>query len=100
CSPPCAAPPPTPFTPLADAPPPPRRTGWLIAISARLPVPLLLALRVAARRPRRVVVGVVSIAITVSGIFVVLVLNAFLTTQQPLAGGYDDAQVELLRQVL
>jgi putative ABC transport system permease protein len=82
---------------LADAARPPRRTGWLIAISARLPVPLLLALRVAARRPRRVVLGVVSIAITVSGIFVALILNAFLTTQ-PL--GYGDAQVALLRQVL
>jgi len=83
---------------LADSARPPRRTGWLIAISARLPVPLLLALRVAARRPRRVVLAMVSIAITVSGIFVALVLNTFLT--QPLAGGYDDAQVELLRQVL
>jgi putative ABC transport system permease protein len=57
-------------------------------------------LRVAARRPRRVVLGVVSIAITVSGIFVALVLNAFLTSQPP-AGGYpDDAQAGLLRQVL
>jgi ABC-type lipoprotein release transport system permease subunit len=84
---------------LADSARPPRRTGWLIAISARLPVPLLLALRVAARRPRRVVLGVVGIAITVSGIFVALVLNAFLTTQ-PLPGGYDDAQAGLLRQVL
>ena len=84
---------------LADSARPPRRTGWLIAISARLPVPLLLALRVAARRPRRVVLGVVSIAITVSGIYVALVLNAFLTTQ-PLPSGYDDAQVALLRQVL
>jgi ABC-type lipoprotein release transport system permease subunit len=84
---------------LADSARPPRRSGWLIALSARLPVPLLLALRVAARRPRPVVLGVASIAITVSGIYVALVLDAFLTTQ-PLAGGYDDAQVELLRQVL
>jgi ABC-type lipoprotein release transport system permease subunit len=84
---------------LADAARPPRRTGWLIAISARLPVPLLLAVRVAARRPRRVVLGMVSIAITVGGIFVALILDTFLTTQ-PLATGYDDAQVELLRQVL
>jgi ABC-type lipoprotein release transport system permease subunit len=83
---------------LADAARPPRRTGWLIAISARLPVPLLLALRVAARRPRRVALAVVSIAITVSGIYVALVLNAYLTTHPP--GGYDAAQVELLRQVL
>jgi len=52
---------------LADSARPPRRVGWLIAISARLPVPLLLALRVAARRPRRVVLGAASIAITVSG---------------------------------
>jgi ABC-type lipoprotein release transport system permease subunit len=83
---------------LADAPRPPRRVGWLIAISARLPVPLLLALRVAARRPRRAVLGVASIAITVSGIYVLLILNAFLTTQ-PLAG-YDAAQVQVLRHVL
>ncbi|MFC4587627.1 FtsX-like permease family protein [Sphaerisporangium corydalis] len=84
---------------LADAPRPPRRVGWLIAVSARLPVPLLLASRVAARRPRRVVLGVVSIAVTVSGIYVLLVLNAFLGSQ-PLTGGYDDAQVEVLRHVL
>jgi ABC-type lipoprotein release transport system permease subunit len=84
---------------LADSARPPRRTGWLIAISARLPVPLLLALRVAARRPRRAVLGVVSIAITVSGVFVALVLNAYLTAQ-PLTGGYDDAQAEMLRQIL
>ncbi|MEU4407108.1 FtsX-like permease family protein [Streptosporangium sp. NPDC023963] len=84
---------------LTDSPRLPRRIGWLIAISARLPVPLLLALRVAARRPRRVVLGAASIAITVSGIYVLLVLNAFLDTQL-LTGGYGDAQVEVLRHVL
>jgi ABC-type lipoprotein release transport system permease subunit len=84
---------------LADPARPPRRTGWLITISARLPVPLLLALRVAGRRPRRAALGVVGVAITVSGIVVALVLNAFLTSQ-PVAGGYDDAQVALLRRVL
>jgi ABC-type lipoprotein release transport system permease subunit len=83
---------------LADAARPPRRTGWLIALSARLPVPLLLALRVAARRPRRVVLGMVSIAITVSGIYFALVLNAVLT--RPLAGGPGIAQAGSMRQVL
>ena len=83
---------------LADAARPPRRSGWLIAISARLPVSLLLALRVAARRPRRVALAVASIAITVSGIYFALVLNAFLTTTPP--AEYGEAQVELLRQVL
>src|SRR5262249_40438610 len=84
---------------LADAPRPPRRIGWLIAVSARLPVPLMLALRVAARRPRRVVLGVVSIAITVSGIYVLLILNTFLGTQA-VNIGYDEAQVTVLRHVL
>jgi ABC-type lipoprotein release transport system permease subunit len=84
---------------LADSARSPRRTGWLIAISARLPVPLLLALRVAARRPRRVVLGVVSIAITVSAIVVALELNAELTAQR-LTGRLGDTQAELLSQVL
>jgi ABC-type lipoprotein release transport system permease subunit len=84
---------------LADAARPPRRTGWLIALSTRLPVPLLLALRVAARRPRRVVLAVVSIAVTVAGIYVLLVLNAFLGGQ-PGLGAYTEAQVAVLRQVL
>jgi putative ABC transport system permease protein len=61
---------------LADAARPPRRTAWLIGISARLPVPLLLGLRVAARRPRRVVLAVVSIAITVSGLVAALAAHA------------------------
>lgn len=84
---------------LTDAARPPRRTGWLIALSTRLPVPLLLALRIAARRPRRVVLGVVSIAVTVSGIYVLLVLNAFLG-DQPGTGAYTEAQVTVLRHVL
>jgi putative ABC transport system permease protein len=84
---------------LADAARPPHRTSWLIAVSARLPVPLLLALRVAARRPRRVALGVVSIAVTTSGIYSLLVLNAFLG-DQPGTGAYSEAQVAVLRHVL
>lgn len=84
---------------LADSPRPPRRAGRLIALSARLPVPLLLALRIAARRPRRAVLGAVSVAITISGIYVLLVLDAFLSTPQA-AGGYGEAQAEVLRRVL
>ncbi|MEE6263600.1 FtsX-like permease family protein [Plantactinospora sonchi] len=84
---------------LADAARPARRTGWLITLSARLPVPLLLALRVAARRPRRVVLAVFSIAVTVSGIYVLLVLNAVLG-DLPGTGAYSEAQVGVLRQVL
>ena len=57
---------------LADSARRPRRTRWLIAFSTRLPIPLLLGLRVIARRPRRVLLGVASIAVTVSGIVAVL----------------------------
>jgi hypothetical protein len=57
---------------LTDAARPPRRAPSLIAVSARLPVPLLLGLRMTARRPRRVVLSVVSIAITVTGIVAAL----------------------------
>ena len=84
---------------LADAVRSPHRTGWLIALSARLPVPLMLALRVAARRPRRTVLVVVSIAVTVSGIYILLVLNTFLS-EQPTIRAYSEAQVAVLRHVL
>jgi ABC-type antimicrobial peptide transport system permease subunit len=57
---------------LADSVRRPRRTRWLIALSTRLPVPLLLGLRVIARRPRRALLGVASIAVTVSGIVALL----------------------------
>jgi putative ABC transport system permease protein len=61
---------------LADAARAPRRLAWLVAISARLPVPLLFGLRMAARRPRRVILGVVSIAITVSGVVAAMAVDA------------------------
>jgi ABC-type lipoprotein release transport system permease subunit len=74
---------------LADAARPPRRTPWLIAISARLPVPLLLGLRVAARRPRRIVLSALSIAITVTGIVAVLAVRALVHQDAQLVGGTD-----------
>ena len=74
---------------LADAARPPRRMPWLIAISARLPVPLLLGLRVAARRPRRVVLSAASIAVTVTGIVTVLAARALLDQDAGLVGGTD-----------
>jgi putative ABC transport system permease protein len=62
---------------LADAAWQPRRRPWLIALSARLPVPLLLGLRLVARRPRRALLSVASVAVTTTGIVAVL---AFHTT--------------------
>jgi ABC-type lipoprotein release transport system permease subunit len=84
---------------LADAARPPRRTPWLIAISARLPVSLLLGFRMAARRPRRVVLSVLSIFITVTGIVAVLAANAEILQDAELVGGTDPNQ-ERANQVL
>lgn len=67
---------------LADAPRHPRRRAWATERSARLPVPLLLAVRLVARRPRRVVLCTLSIAVTVSGIVAVLFAHATLAASQ------------------
>jgi putative ABC transport system permease protein len=53
---------------LADSPRPPRR-GWLsIKLSAWLPVPLLLGVRLASRRRRRALLSAAGIAITVGAL--------------------------------
>ena len=67
---------------LADAARPPRRHARLTAYSTRLPVPLLLATRLAVRLPRRVLLGSLSIAVTVSGIVAVLFAHATLAISQ------------------
>ncbi len=58
---------------LADAARCPRRGRVLIVLSTWLPTPLLLGLRLAARRPRRAAVGTFSVAVTVAGIVAILV---------------------------
>jgi hypothetical protein len=79
---------------LADAARAPRRTAWLVAISARLPAPLLLGLRLAARRPRRAVLAVASIAITVSGIV------AALSAHADIGDGSSSVRADRLNSVL
>ncbi len=61
---------------LANAARPPRRRARLIAISRRLPVPLLLGVRLVARRPRRALLGAASVAVTMTGIVAVLTFHA------------------------
>jgi putative ABC transport system permease protein len=61
---------------LADAAWQPRRRAGLIALSARLPVPLLLGLRLVARRPRRALLSLASVAVTAAGIVAVLAFHA------------------------
>jgi ABC-type antimicrobial peptide transport system permease subunit len=51
---------------LNDAAHPPRRRPWLIAISAMLPIPILLGVRLVARRTRRTVLTSASLMIAVT----------------------------------
>jgi putative ABC transport system permease protein len=67
---------------LADSSRSPKRRKWMNTRSARLPVPLLLAVRVAARRPRQVLLNVVSIGVTVSGIAALLFAHATIAASQ------------------
>lgn len=57
---------------LADTPRVPPRRPLVIAVSARLPVVLLLALRQLSRRPRRALLNAISVAVTVTGIVAIL----------------------------
>ncbi len=59
---------------LSDAARTPRRRSRLISLSTRLPVPLLLGLRLAVRRPRRAILAALSIAITVTTVVAVVMV--------------------------
>jgi hypothetical protein len=84
---------------LADAARPPRRAPWLIALSSRLPVSLLFGLRLAARRPRRLVLSAGIVLIAVSGMVAALAARATQDHDSLLVGGSDPASVRL-NQVL
>jgi putative ABC transport system permease protein len=61
---------------LADAARPPRRSELLNAMSAHLPIPLLLGVRLAARRPRRLALSTLSVTVTVAGIVAIVIEHA------------------------
>jgi putative ABC transport system permease protein len=60
---------------LAGAARTPRRRRGLIAASRHLPVPLLIGLRLVARRTRRALLGAASITVTTAGIVAVLAFH-------------------------
>jgi putative ABC transport system permease protein len=71
---------------LNDPAHPPRRRPWLIALSARLPVPLLLAVRLVARRIRRSLLTAASMTIAVAMVIALTLEHKVqLTNQQRVA---------------
>jgi len=61
---------------LDDSARPPRRSELVISLSSHLPATLLLGVRLAARRPRRLLLSVFSVAVTTSGLVAVLIVHA------------------------
>ena len=68
--------------------------------SPRLPVPLLLGLRLAARRPRRTLLNVASITVTASGIVAVLCVHAGYGQSLYASSGLANPQTGKLNRVL
>ena len=69
-------------TALADAARTPRRRRALVAVTRRLPAPLLIGLRLAGRRPRRLVLSMVSTTVAAAGIIAVLAFHAMSDAHQ------------------
>ena len=85
---------------LADAGRRPRRRRLLVALSARLPAPALLGLRLMARRPRRVLLTTLSISVVVCGSVAALFAQAGLNANHTTAGAPVDPYAAQLHVVM
>ncbi len=72
---------------LADAARPPRRRRMVVVLSRPLPTPLLLGVRLAARRPRRSVLSGASVLVTATTVVAVLTVHAH--QAQPKVAGFS-----------
>ena len=82
---------------IADSARPPRRASRLVGASAWLPTPVLIGLRLAARRPRRAVLAAVSIAITVATVVGVLTFHQYARIARHGLGGSGIADPQTTR---
>jgi putative ABC transport system permease protein len=75
---------------LHDPAHPPKRRPWLIALSARLPVPMLFGLRLVSRRTRRTVLTCAGLLVAVTMVVTVLVVQHDLQVkdQAPTPAGF------------
>ncbi len=85
---------------LADSGHAPHRGRLLLALSAKLPTPALLGVRLAGRRPRRTALTVLSIAVADCGSVVALYAQASLHAERGAAGGPADPQAAQLHTVM
>jgi putative ABC transport system permease protein len=84
---------------LADLGRAPRRPRLLVTLSAGLPAPMLLGVRLSGRRPRRAVLTALSVAVAVCGAVVVLYAQAGIRADGGGANGPANPQVAQLDAV-
>lgn len=78
-----------------------RRHPRVVSVSRHLPVPLLVGMRIAAHRPRRALLGVLTVAVAVVGVVAVMYAQATLNSDQPGAStGLPDPNTQRLGQVM
>jgi putative ABC transport system permease protein len=88
-------------TALADSARTPRRRPLLVAVSTRLPVTLLISIRVMARRLRRTLLSVFSVFVTVSGLVAVIAAHEHLNdTRFAGTAGLVNPRIQSADQVL
>lgn len=85
---------------LADAGRRPRRNAAFIRLSASLPTPALLGLRLATRRPRRALLAACSVAVATCGGVALLYAQSSLGAERGPAGGPADPNAAMLHTVL
>jgi putative ABC transport system permease protein len=85
---------------LQEAARPPKRRGLVTGLSARLPVPLMLGLRLAARRPRRTMLSAASVTVTVAGLVAVLMAHARFDARPGGNGVLPNPMVDRVSQVM
>lgn len=75
---------------LNDAARTPKRRAIVTRLSRRMPPVLLFGMRIAARRPRRGLLGMASVTVTVAGVVTVLMANAKFDTRAVSSGALEN----------
>jgi hypothetical protein len=85
---------------LANAARPPTRSARMIALSARLPIPLLLGLRLTTRRPRRSLLNALGFLVTITGIVTMLCVTTFYSRVFGQVSDVDNPRIDRISQLI
>jgi putative ABC transport system permease protein len=85
---------------LANSARPPTRSPMIITLSARLPIPMLLGLRLAARRPRRSVLNALGFFVTITGIVTMLCVTTFYAQVFGQVSHVDNPRIDRIQQLM